>query len=357
MNATRSQLKTQYERAKRLGWIEHFKAAAEQHTKGYFDTADLMGIGSRETNLDPKWLTKPGDGGHGYGLMQADDRSFPGWIATGEWKKAESGIHKGAEILMMKWRDMEENAGKLVQVKGRAFTMPKLKGLDAQQATIAAYNCGRWSFYAAAKGQDLDKYTTGRDYSADVMERASVFREFLKADGYLNSAAVPTASSEDQGDQTNSATASSEQGQPPNDQKPDKPPPDPQVLYKEKASAWSKAWGMVCSFFALLWSSVTGWYATDFAKPLINDARDKAANGLTMDILPQLALLFGVVIGIGVITVLFLWLGVWVWNHEKNRVASLNERKLEIASQPALATVEFTKDHQQATAVVQSNVT
>jgi len=72
MNITRRQLRDQYNRVVRLGWLPFFEEAAKTITKGYYDTADLLGISSRETNLDPKWLTKAGDGGNGFGLMQAD---------------------------------------------------------------------------------------------------------------------------------------------------------------------------------------------------------------------------------------------------------------------------------------------
>lgn len=134
------------------------------------------------------------------------------------------------------------------------------------------------------------------------------------------------------------------------EQKPDKPPPEPQVVYKEKTSAWSKVWTGVCAFFSFLWTSITGWYATDFAKPLINKARDNATNNLTMDVIPQILMLLVVVVAVGGIGLLFLWLGVWIWNHEKNRVNSLNERKVEAASDPKKATVEFTVNPHHTTA-------
>lgn len=185
MNATRSQLKSQYDRAKKLGWIPYFQEAERLHTKNYFDTADLMGIGSRETNLDPKWTTKAGDKGNGFGLLQIDKRSFPEFTKTDAWKDARLGILKGAEVLMSKWHDMEQHAGQMVKVKSQAFKMPALSGFKAQQAVIASYNNGRWPFYAATKGYDVDKYTTGHDYSSDVIDRAKVFRELLQADGLL----------------------------------------------------------------------------------------------------------------------------------------------------------------------------
>lgn len=133
-----------------------------------------------------------------------------------------------------------------------------------------------------------------------------------------------------------------------------KPTPAPQMVVKEKASAWSKAWTTVCSFFSFLWITITGWYATDFARPVIDKARDNAANGFTVDLLPMIGIMLGVLIVIGAVAILFLWLGVWVWNHEKNRVNCLNERKLEIASQPRLATTEFTTNPAEATARIET---
>lgn len=191
MTLTKAQVKTQYERAKRQGWLPFFIASAEKHTRNYFDAADLMGIGSRETELDPRWLTKPGDGGNGFGLMQADKRSFAEWIKTGEWKQADKSIEMGAIVLMKKWDDVQYCVGLRCTVtsskngKRYTFTGKDVKGVVAQRVTIASYNAGRWAHYAVSNGQDVDAYTTGKDYSKDVMRRAAKFRELLKADGYL----------------------------------------------------------------------------------------------------------------------------------------------------------------------------
>ncbi len=193
MNATRRQLRTQYDRAKKLLWIEHFREAANTITVGYFDTADLLGIGSRETNLDPKWLTKKGDNGHGAGLMQIDDRSFPEFTSSTKWKDARLGILKGAEVLMQKWHDMERNFGKRVTIKGKTYTGKPASGSIAQAIAIASYNSGRWPQYAYANGTSIDGYTTGKDYSRDVMARAAIFREFLAADGLLDSRKAPVS--------------------------------------------------------------------------------------------------------------------------------------------------------------------
>lgn len=185
MNLTKSQLKAQIERAKAKGWVTFFENAARTVTHGYFDTADLLAIGSRESNLDPIWLTKPGDKGNGFGLMQADKRSFPEFTKTQAWKNAETGIMFGAKVLMQKWADYENSIGQKREVKsskgGRFYyTGKQASGSVAQHIVISGYNSGRWSQYAYAKGQDIDKYSTGHDYGKDVMERAAYIRTLLK---------------------------------------------------------------------------------------------------------------------------------------------------------------------------------
>jgi len=183
---TRSQSQLQYDRAKRLGWIPFFFEAAKTHTHDLFDAADLMAIGSRETNLDPKWLTKAGDGGHGHGLMQIDDRSFPEFTKSEYWKDARLGILYGAKVLRQKWDDTQSSIGKRRIIKGNAFIGKDVgQGYEAQQVAIAAYNCGRWAHYNVSKGKDVDRTTTGRDYSSDVLGRSAQFRELLTADGWF----------------------------------------------------------------------------------------------------------------------------------------------------------------------------
>src|SRR6476469_5413996 len=66
-NWTENDLKRQFERAKKNGWIKTFKSAAATYQ---FPPEVLMAIASRETNM----RNIIGDGGHGYGLMQIDDR-------------------------------------------------------------------------------------------------------------------------------------------------------------------------------------------------------------------------------------------------------------------------------------------
>lgn len=192
----KKQLTIQFERALKKGWLPFFAEAAKTHTKGFFDEADLIAIASRETNLDPKWLTKPGDNGNGFGLMQADRRSFPEFTRSANWKDARAGILFGAKVLMQKWADVGECIGNKRGVRSSktgkmSFFIGKDvgKGAEAQKVTIASYNAGRWAHYAVSNGKNADAYTTGKDYSADVMARAAFFRplmkKWMKENGFL----------------------------------------------------------------------------------------------------------------------------------------------------------------------------
>lgn len=186
MKEPKAELIKQFERARRLNWLPFFVEAVKTHTSDHFDAADLLAVGSRETNLDPKWLTKAGDRGNGFGLLQADARSFPEWIKTGKWRDAREGILMGARVLMQKWTDTQNCINKRATVRssksGTIFTFigKRVAGAEAQTVAIAAYNSGRWAHFAVSKGQAADKYTTGGDYSTDVQQRAAFFRPLME---------------------------------------------------------------------------------------------------------------------------------------------------------------------------------
>ncbi len=67
-----------------------------------------MAIASRETNM----RNIVGDGGHGYGIMQIDDRSYPDWCHSGLWKDATAGIQKGASVLDAKRETIRDGQGR-----------------------------------------------------------------------------------------------------------------------------------------------------------------------------------------------------------------------------------------------------
>jgi hypothetical protein len=179
----------EYTRAQQQGWLPFFRDAALEFCHR---TEVLLGIASRETNMGGRelkpgvfeWLTKAGDGGHGYGLMQIDARSYPGWAESGHWRDAASGIHKGAEVLAEKRQRLLSKAGLPQTVRARNgvvyhYVSPSFDDNDSllERVAIAAYNCGDWAAYHLSKGRDCDRGTTGKDYSADVLKRAKAFQQ------------------------------------------------------------------------------------------------------------------------------------------------------------------------------------
>jgi hypothetical protein len=202
------ELRRQFARAEQLGWIDHFEEASARYAE---PTETLMAIGSRETNLDPRYLRVPGDNGNGFGLMQVDRRSFPNWCASGTWRDARQSILKGASVLASKRKGLLDRAGQTVRVTThdgkttRLFTMPAFQGAELTRVSIAAYNGGDWPAYHVSRGHDPDPGTTGQNYSADVLERARFFRKLLDS----RRPASPIAKVSDREDSTAPASSTS----------------------------------------------------------------------------------------------------------------------------------------------------
>jgi hypothetical protein len=171
-----------FDQCQQQGWIPFFQDAAKANS---FDPELLMAIGYRESHLDPKYLKVPGDSGNGYGLMQVDIRSYRDWVAAGDWKDAESCISKGSEILSSKRDDVTAAIGqtdiKVKTLAGQTYTFDgkPIQGADLLRVTVAAYNCGMWAYYHYSNGHDVDRGTTGQDYSKDVLANATRFQQLL----------------------------------------------------------------------------------------------------------------------------------------------------------------------------------
>ena len=115
----------------------------------------LVAVASRETNC----RNVVGDGGHGHGVFQYDDRSHA--IPAG----FDGDVRLQAETAAAMLRGL----------------------IDAFQgnvrAALDAYNAGAGAVRAALRvGRDPDSVTTGRDYGSDVLARMS----------YLQTATSPT---------------------------------------------------------------------------------------------------------------------------------------------------------------------
>lgn len=146
-------------------------AAAERHG---LRSEVVAGIVMRESGGGlSKWLDKPGpegrgDGGHGHGLMQIDDRFFKDFCAGEHWKDPAGNIGFGAALLsskrasLMNWLILSKDA--------------------AERPAIAAYNCGEGNVRKAIDaGADVDLYTTGHDYSRAVLAYAEAYRGLAAA--------------------------------------------------------------------------------------------------------------------------------------------------------------------------------
>jgi hypothetical protein len=103
----------------------------------------------------------PPDGGFGRGLMQIDYDSHA-FARTGNWRDAAANIAQGVAILASS-RDLL-----------RRKTILTDEAL--LRASIAGYNSGAGNvLHALRDGRDVDFYTSGRNYSADVLNRAGWF--------------------------------------------------------------------------------------------------------------------------------------------------------------------------------------
>jgi hypothetical protein len=131
----------------------------------------LAAIGLRESGLGWAPGYKPqgthlgyGDGGHGFGLFQIDDRSHALWLAT----------HKDAHPLE------QARYALLVLGGGRNWLKAhhKLEGEPLTLASLAAYNCGPGNVSRALqRGLDADSYTANHNYGHWVLLKSHELRD------------------------------------------------------------------------------------------------------------------------------------------------------------------------------------
>jgi soluble lytic murein transglycosylase-like protein len=169
---------------------KYFTGISQAATKYGLAPSLICAIGSRESNwgqgsdMRPKgpsgtgdWAPRnpqkwgyamPPDGlGWGRGLMQVD-YAESGFGKTGDWMDPTANILFGANELATNIKH---------------YTANPTSGVDPVRAAVAAYNCGQGNVANAIKdGFDVDHYTTGGDYSTDVMGRAAWF----KSNGFDN---------------------------------------------------------------------------------------------------------------------------------------------------------------------------
>lgn len=150
-------------------------------SKGGKATADLvLAIANRESNNQ----NIVGDGGHGRGAWQIDDRWNGALLSklhgaiSGTWAltltKASNPGYVPGLIAGLRW---------CRYIISQNYKYALREGVPQDQAVrvaVAGYNCGP---YYAVKGWkeygDPDWYTTGKDYSKDVMKRRNMVHAIL----------------------------------------------------------------------------------------------------------------------------------------------------------------------------------
>jgi hypothetical protein len=105
----------------------------------------------------------PADGlGFGRGLLRIDYDGHA-FARTEDWQDPAANIRHGCEIL--------------AEAKSILRRRTVLHGRALLRGALAAYNCGiNNALQAIRQGFDLDFYTSGRDYSRDVLSRAGFFQ-------------------------------------------------------------------------------------------------------------------------------------------------------------------------------------
>jgi len=110
-----------------------------------------------------------GDGGHGHGLMQIDDRSFPVFTSSEKWRDALENIKFGAYVLHLKTDFFER----------KKDTLNLLHDWSIERLGIAAYNAGDGRvLQAVINGVNPDIKTTKGDYSRVVLNYAEIYSVF-----------------------------------------------------------------------------------------------------------------------------------------------------------------------------------
>ncbi len=170
---------------KQLPEAAKYQSIIEEAAKKFeFQSCIIAGLGSKESewglalfppgpegtgDFVPRSRTKPfrttplpSDGlGFGRGLLQID-YDYHEFARTGNWEDPKENIFYGCKLLF-------DNLNSLQQ---------KFNLTDQQllRATLASYNAGLIKIQKAIlEGFDLDYFTTGRNYSQDVLNRAGWF--------------------------------------------------------------------------------------------------------------------------------------------------------------------------------------
>jgi len=158
-----------------LPWLAENQALIAAVARSFgLEPAVVAGLVSRESGggrLLGKAGCPPGtgDGGHGRGLMQIDDRWHQAFLAIRDfWRRPAANLAYGCFLLRQNLDALRRR-------------LPGVSEDGALRAALAAYNCGLGEALKLVRaGGDPDAATTGGNYGRDVLERAA----WLRARGF-----------------------------------------------------------------------------------------------------------------------------------------------------------------------------
>ncbi len=160
MKITADQLAQQVALARSRGWLPPIARAEKRHK---LPQGMLLAIASRETNMQDI----VGDGGHGRGLFQIDDRFHGDWLR----KHGAPGAGTTPRI-----KDAADYAAAML-ASNLAYGQKKKVGEDQQvRFAASAYNAGCGGAFTGFQSGNCDLKTTGGDYGADVLERLAAIQ-------------------------------------------------------------------------------------------------------------------------------------------------------------------------------------
>lgn len=163
MAYSKRMLRAELERARAHGWD---RMCLDIERREGLPTALLLAIASRETNMNDVI----GDGGHGRGLFQIDDRSHTSFLTS------QRANHPGGKPPVTA---AARYAARLLKANLDYGRSHGVRARDLLKFAVSAYNAGAGGAIAGYREGDSDRRTTGRDYARDVLARRHLLCELL----------------------------------------------------------------------------------------------------------------------------------------------------------------------------------
>ncbi|MGE5691736.1 MAG: peptidoglycan-binding protein [Pseudomonadota bacterium] len=165
---TAAQLVASLERARGEGIVD---VCLKAETKAGLPRGLLLAVASRETHC----RNVVGDGGHGRGVFQIDDRSHQAFLQR-------HGVLAGGVPPLP---EAAAYAAQLLLDNGRFARQQGVKAPDQLKFSLSAYNTGAGNAIKGYRLGDSDRTTAHANYGVDVLERLRIVQ------AWLDGAAVP----------------------------------------------------------------------------------------------------------------------------------------------------------------------